>query len=279
MGMSAEPPPTPAPPGRTVKPDTLVVAPAILGLPLAEPWRRLVAMVIDLGVVGLLSFLAGPWLGLATGLLLLVLFGNAASAPLPQKVIRWLCRALGALVMVLSILAFGQGRLVRTDGLHLDVITGREDSAAMRDSIWIAPDATAREVRAAADRLVAQVEDLKRENRALREASASWVYQARGFANALGVTFGWSGVYFTLMPGAFGGRTLGKRLLGIRPAKVNGAEFTFYDAFLRHGGYVAGVAMGLMGFLKILWEPNRQGVEDRIGGTVVVRDAPRGART
>ena len=77
MGMSAEPPPTPAPPGRTVKPDTLVVAPAILGLPLAEPWRRLVAMVIDLGVVGLLSFLAGPWLGerLSAGRWLAVLAG------------------------------------------------------------------------------------------------------------------------------------------------------------------------------------------------------------
>ena len=34
---------------------------------------------------------------------------------------------------------------------------------------------------------------------------------------------------------------------------------------------MAGVAMGLIGFLKLLWEPNRQAVEDRIAATVVVK--------
>jgi uncharacterized RDD family membrane protein YckC len=60
-------------------------------------------------------------------------------------------------------------------------------------------------------------------------------------------------------------------LLGIRAAKTDGLPFTFFDAFVRHGGYVAGVAMGLTGFLRLLWEPNRQAVEDRIAGTVVVK--------
>jgi uncharacterized RDD family membrane protein YckC len=68
-----------------------------------------------------------------------------------------------------------------------------------------------------------------------------------------------------------GGRTLGKLLLRTRAVKVNGTPFTFFDGFVRQGGYVAGVAMGLIGFLKLLWEPNRQAVEDRIAGTVVVR--------
>ena len=67
------------------------------------------------------------------------------------------------------------------------------------------------------------------------------------------------------------GRTLGKLLLGIRAVKVNGAKFTYFDAFVRQGGYVAGVAMGMIGFLKLLWEPNRQAVEDRIAATVVVK--------
>jgi hypothetical protein len=34
---------------------------------------------------------------------------------------------------------------------------------------------------------------------------------------------------------------------------------------------MAGLAMGLLGFLKLLWEPNRQAVEDRIVGTVVIK--------
>jgi len=35
--------------------------------------------------------------------------------------------------------------------------------------------------------------------------------------------------------------------------------------------FVAGVAMGFTGFLKLLWDPNRQAVEDRVASTVVVR--------
>ena len=38
-----------------------------------------------------------------------------------------------------------------------------------------------------------------------------------------------------------------------------------------YGGYVAGVAMGMTGFLNLLWEPNRRAVEERIAGTVVVK--------
>ena len=90
-------------------------------------------------------------------------------------------------------------------------------------------------------------------------------------ASTLGVTFGWSGVYFTLLAGALSGRTLGKIVLRIRALKTDGKPFTFFDAFVRHGGYIAGVAMGLTGFLRLLWEPNRQAVEDRIAGTVVVK--------
>ena len=53
--------------------------------------------------------------------------------------------------------------------------------------------------------------------------------------------------------------------------RINHAPLTYFDAFIRSGGYVAGVAMGMIGFLKLLWEPNRQAVEDRIAGTVVIK--------
>ena len=107
----------------------------------------------------------------------------------------------------------------------------------------------------------------------MNEVTRSWVYQSRAFAGTLGVTFGWSGVYFTLFAGFLNGRTLGKLVLRTRAAKTNGTAFTFFDGFVRHGGYIAGVAMGFIGFLKLLWEPNRQTVEDRIASTVVVKTA------
>jgi uncharacterized RDD family membrane protein YckC len=269
--MSAESAQPTGPAGRLVTADTLAVAPAVLGQPLAEPWRRAAAMGLDLAAVGLLSLLSAPWLGLATGALLIVLFGNASSAPLALKAVRGVCRLLGAGLALLSVLILGHVSLVREGGLHVDALTGRPASAAMNDSVDVTPEASASDLRTATAKLQKQVEDLKAENRDLQAASTSWTYRARSFANALGVTFGWSGVYFTLLAGGFGGRTLGKLLLRTRAVKTNGLPFTFFDAFVRNGGYVAGVAMGMMGFLKLLWEPNRQTVEDRIAGTVVVK--------
>lgn len=268
--MSAAPLPPAA--GRLVSADTLAVAPDLLGRTLAEPWRRLAAIIADILIISLLSLLSAPWLGLATGALLLCLLGHNANAPLALKAVRTLCRALGAVLTVLSVLALGHVSLFRDHALQLDAFTGRAPSVAMTNTISVAPEASATELRGAVSRLQEQVEQLKDEHREGQKTSASWVAQARAFANALGVTFGWSGVYFTLCAGALGGRTLGKLLLKTRAVKTNGLPFTFFDAFVRQGGYIAGVAMGLIGFLKLLWEPNRQTVEDRIAGTVVVRE-------
>jgi hypothetical protein len=256
---------------RSVTADTLSAAPSVLGQPLAEPWRRLAAMLIDLAAVSALSLLSGPWLGLATGTMLIVLFGNSATAPLPLKAVRLFCRLLGAIIVLLSLFALGHVSLIRHDALNLEVFTSRAPSAAMKETVYVAPDAGSGELRGAVQKLEKQVDELKAENRRLHESTRSWVYQSRAFATTLGVTFGWSGVYFTLLAGLLNGRTIGKLLLGTRAVKINGQPFTFFDGFVRHGGYIAGVAMGLTGFLKLLWEPNRQAVEDRIASTVVVR--------
>lgn len=274
MAESATPPASGAKPaGRTVAAETLAVAPDVLARVLAEPWRRAAAMAVDLVAVGLLSLLSGPWLALGTGAMLIVLLGNAATAPAALKVARVICRGLGAVVVVLAILSIGHSPVLRARGLALDALTGRTDSAAMRDSVWVRPEAGAAELREATDQLQRQVDALKKEVREREAAGASWLHQTKAFAAALGVTFGWSGVYFTLLAGALNGRTPGKAALGLRAVKLNGQPFTFFDAFIRHGGYVAGVAMGLMGFLKILWDPNRQAIEDRVAATVVVRGA------
>ena len=256
---------------RAVTAESLSAAPNVLGLPLAEPWRRFGAIVINLVAVSLLSLLSGPWLGLATGAMLIVLFGNASSAPIAMKAVRLFCRALGALVVVLSILALGHVSLFRNSALNLEAFTGREPIPAMKETVYVAPDASTSELRTAVAKLERQVDALKAENTRMTEVTRSWVYQSRAFASTLGVTFGWSGVYFTLLAGFLNGRTLGKLILGARAAKINGTPFTFFDGFVRHGGYIAGVAMGFMGFLKLLWDSNRQTVEDRIAGTVVVK--------
>src|SRR5688572_4894446 len=202
--------------GRVVTTETLTAAPAVLGLRLADPWRRFSGMMVDLCAVGLLSLLSGPWLGLATGFMLIVLFGNAASAPIPLKAVRLGCRVLGAIIVVLSVFALGHVSLLRNSGLDLEAFTGRAPIPAMSETVYVPPGASPAELRAATVKLEKQVADLKTENLRLREASKSWTYQSRAFASTLGVTFGWSGVYFTLLAGACGGRTLGKMVLGTR---------------------------------------------------------------
>lgn len=270
-GMAGEPEKAPAGGGRKVTAETLTVVPSVLGQPLAEPWRRLAAMAVDLVAVALLSFLSKPFLGLGTGVLLGVLLGNAANAPAILRTFRWICRALGVVIILLSVLALGHGTLLRTSKVNLDAFTGADDSAAMKATVAVPADASWAQLRTANTQLQEQVEQLKDEVREQRKAGSSWVGRARAFTTSLGVTFGWSGLYFTLLAGATNGRTLGKMLFGTRVVRINGARLTFFDAFIRNGGYVAGVAMGLIGFLKLLWEPNRQAVEDRIAGTVVVK--------
>ena len=42
-------------------------------------------------------------------------------------------------------------------------------------------------------------------------------------------------------------------------------------AFERFGGYAASATLGLLGFLQILWDRNRQGLHDKAAGTAVLR--------
>jgi len=70
-------------------------------------------MVADIGVVGLLSLLSTPLLGLGTGLMFCVLLGNDARSPLALKVARWTCRLLGAGIIGLSLLG------IATSFVHL----------------------------------------------------------------------------------------------------------------------------------------------------------------
>jgi uncharacterized RDD family membrane protein YckC len=68
------------------------------------------------------------------------------------------------------------------------------------------------------------------------------------------------------------GQTPGKRLLGIRVVRLNGKPITWWASFERFGGYAAGLATGLLGFLQIFWDRNRQAIHDKIMETVVVRE-------
>lgn len=95
----------------------------------------------------------------------------------------------------------------------------------------------------------------------------AWVY---GLLNDLGLGFGFSAVYFSCFTAWFSGQTLGKKLLNIQVIQLNNTPLSLWDAFGRYGGYGAGLATGLLGFVQIYWDYNRQAIQDKIAATVVI---------
>ena len=98
----------------------------------------------------------------------------------------------------------------------------------------------------------------------------SVVELVKGIIQDLGLGFGWAAFYFTALTAVWGGQTPGKKLCGIRVIQLDGTPLSLWDSFGRYGGYGAGIATGLLGFLQIFWDANRQAIHDKISATVVI---------
>jgi uncharacterized RDD family membrane protein YckC len=122
-------------------------------------------------------------------------------------------------------------------------------------------------------RLEAERARISAESR-LSEAERSWtlVRILSGLADDLGLGLGWSVLYFSAFLALWDGRTPAKRVFGIRVRRLDGKPMGAWTAFGRFGGYAAGFTTGLLGFLQVFWDPNRQAIHDKIAGTVVVRE-------
>jgi uncharacterized RDD family membrane protein YckC len=88
----------------------------------------------------------------------------------------------------------------------------------------------------------------------------------------LGFGIGWSYVYFIGFLVLWKGHTPGKRLFGIRVLRIDGKPITLWRSFERFHGYAASLLTGLLGFLQVLWDANRQCLHDKVAETVVVQD-------
>ncbi|MBA4160151.1 MAG: RDD family protein, partial [Gemmatimonadetes bacterium] len=161
-----------------------------------------------------------------------------------------------------------------------ELATAYADAAAAGDSIAADSLRTRLALSLGADTLrslEARIQGLRTEVDSLREerepeAGGGIVAYLRGLLDDPGVGFGWSTLYFTLFLAVWRGQTPGKRLLGIRVVRLNGKPITWWASFERFGGYAAGLATGLLGFLQIFWDRNRQAIHDKIMETVVVRE-------
>ena len=214
--------------------------------------------------------LTGPVLALGMGATILSLGGRNVSPSRAWAVVRWVFIALGAAVMVSAAFLMVGRPLVRPGAFHLGA---KAPEAVVLAPVELPLVPSKDDLRRANAQLTAQAETLRGENEQLRTTirGSSWLNAASDFGRSFGLTFGWAGVYFTLSLAWLGGRTPGKWIVGTRVVRLDGRPLTTLDAFTRYGGYSAGLATGLIGFARVLWEPNRQAIEDKIAWTVVLR--------
>jgi len=261
-----------------VTPDDLNVAPELLGAPLARPMRRLLAIGIDVAILAALSNYGNVWLLAGFGLIALVHLRDPLAGGAPRR--KWVLWTLAA-----GLLAFGAQQAW---------VTGRLVHADAREAAEDAPEAVAGAAASAPASAAAQgpvIDDVQIPTPGLSPLQAAEVRiavlqgqlaEARkpkpfklgkrilSWADEVGLGLGWAIVYFALLPVWWNGQTVGKRLLGLRVVELTGKPITAMRAFKRYGGYAAGMATGMFGFAQVLWDPNRQSIQDKTAHTVVI---------
>lgn len=117
-----------------------------------------------------------------------------------------------------------------------------------------------------------QIKNLQDENYDLKDQIENPTFKRilAAIAEDVGLRFGWIGIYFIICLPVFKGQTLGKKLLRLKVIRLNNKPIGIWYSFERFGGYAAGIATGLLGFFQVFWDPNRQGIHDKIAGTVVI---------
>ena len=258
-----------------VRPEALNVTPDLLGMPLAPHGRRAWAMGVDVAVVGLLSSTGMFWVIAGIGALAVQLRRPLPGRPRSRSALMWVALAL------LIAVGFQHGmRWVehRNDPPRAESAKDgdEDDDAVTAPGAAAAASATAADLalRAAGKQEVRDAARIRELEAQLVEARKprpiQWRDDALRRLHRLGLRFGWAIAYFSLLPFWWQGQTVGKRLFGLRVVELTGKPLGLMTCFGRYGGYAAGLATGGMGFLQVLWDPNRQAVEDKLAHTVVV---------
>lgn len=267
-----------------ITPDDLNVAPDLLGMPLATPRQRALAMAVDLGLLALISELGNVFLLVAFVLLMWPRLRRG------EPVAR---RRLTAWVAIALLLALAAQQL--WDDVHQRVggpakARAAASAVAASDDAEDADEAEAPVPAASAAASAAAREEGQRRRIAHLEAQLAEARKPKTFSlrdevrkllDGFGLSYAWALAYFSLMPLLWPGQTPGKRLLGLQVVELTGKPLTLMICVKRYGGYAAGIATGMMGFVQIFWDANRQTLQDKTAHTVVVntRDPRRLALT
>ncbi len=242
---------------RAVTDEPMLVDPRLIGKPLASPFRRAAAFIVDGALVVLALFL------------LAVAVNNARYPNLLKGGIEYYRAEPGPERDAV-------GRRLTADVFRIiDERNPRVLPSDVRSAIQTHADSVLSTL-VSSDRMsVALNLDAKEskfnEETGLLSLGSDVVTGFGGFASGAVVFM----AYFTILTWAMRGKTPGKALAGIRATALNGRNMSLWGSFGRAGGYAASAATGFLGFLEVFWDPNRQTIHDRIAGTVVIREQGR----
>ena len=289
---------------------------ALLGLPLASPTRRALAMIIDVALIFIAAKLSATIIAFVAAM---AFYKGTAQQYLPKMSSVWrrilkIVAASILFVSALAVLSIGidylegddpvQGLTVKGLKIQDDIqLTSTEKKQVNAYLVQTADESCEQPCQLnALDNLIGQVpklaemDDLQNpqlakaflqllvfgENNELKLAQLiedkpaqttthSILQWGKGIIQDLGLGFGWATVYFTLFSLLWRGQTPGKKLCNTRVVALSGEPLGLLDCFGRYGGYGAGFATGLLGFLQVYWDPNRQAIQDKISATVVIK--------
>jgi uncharacterized RDD family membrane protein YckC len=252
-----------------VTPEALNVTPNLLGMPLARPSKRALAIGLDAMVIGLLSSSGAFWLlaGIAVVLFQLKKMRTQSTA---RNAWLWL-----ALLLLLGLasqhtISFFAEPDTPTSVVENKVIQNTSISdltASTAASASTAPPETDETNETDAERIATLERELKL---AQLPKTFQWRDEIENWSKSLGLSFGWAIAYFTFLPYWWKGQTLGKKVFGLRVVELTGKPLNIMNCLGRYGGYAAGMATGMIGFVQVLWDVNRQAIQDKIAHTVVI---------
>jgi uncharacterized RDD family membrane protein YckC len=91
-------------------------------------------------------------------------------------------------------------------------------------------------------------------------------------ANLLSIVLGW--LYYALMESSAMQATLGKKALGMIVTDENGQRIGFGRATGRYFAKILSALILLIGFIMVAFTERKQGLHDKLAGTLVVRGEP-----
>ncbi len=91
-------------------------------------------------------------------------------------------------------------------------------------------------------------------------------------ANLLSVVLGW--LYYALMESSGMQATLGKKALGMIVTDESGGRISFARATGRYFAKILSALILLIGFIMVAFTERKQGLHDKLAGTLVVRGQP-----